>query len=275
MKNSLLYRKIALECETPEVPAMEVFAKYGPELLERFNLSLAGAVERLKETVIMPSFTTNSKSIATIRKHGLTTLSNLQYPTPIGFKGDYLGYLGYLNESFDSTERHLAVLDTTIRELSAVVTSPDKPVAMLVEQMQYFIQLQEQLEVTGRQAGEYINPDSSVAELPLDKLIKRGGDWDAVISESDALAKRVAKQDRKSVVHKVAEIDRLTSRLVLLAKADKFKGASKDWIRTISEGIFAIARLIEFYSITIYRSLVLVTAVTDDCVKLAKVSIRD
>lgn len=273
MKDDLLYRRIALECDTPAIPAMEVFSKNGPELLAKFNQSLAGAVEKLKENFVMPSFTTNGKSVAVVNKHGITILSNLSYPVPTGFKGDYLGYLEYLNKSFDSTERHLAVLDTTIRELSVVVTSPDKPVAMLIEQMNYFIDLQQQLEVSGRAAGEFINPDSSSSELQLDKLIKRNSDWNDVIQGSDQLAKRVAKQDRKSVVHKVSEIDRLANRLVMLAKTGKFTGASKDWIRTISEGIFAIARLIEFYSVTVYRSLVLITAITDDCVKLANIKV--
>lgn len=273
MNKSLLYRQIALECDTPGVPAMEVFAKYGPELLEKFNQSLSGAVDRLKENFVMPSFTTNSKSIAVIRKHGITILSKINYPVPTGFKGNYLGYLDYLNKSFDTTERHLAVLDTVITELSAVVTSPDKPVATLVEQMRYFIDLQQQLEVSGRQAADFINPDSSISELPLDKLIQRSSEWDDVIQGADHLAKRVAKQNRKSVVNKVNEIDRLAGRLVMLAKTDKFTGANKDWIRTISEGIFAIARLIEYYSITVYRSLVMVTAVTDDCVKLANIKV--
>jgi len=269
----LAHQVVAMEADNALIPAMELFGRVGPALRHGFNdvLDKLNSFFTLQRAI--PLSNEHKKARDSLSRMNYASILDVPMPVPEGFKGDLAGYADYLSSCLDILAGTNKALGETAKALAVAVSSPDQPMESITAD--YIKSLAKSKDEAVSGADQYLDAHSSSASVPFGKLVKRNNDWAEVITSADKLKQSLATLDKKDTITKANEVDRLLDRVITQHTKGIRKEVDSQWIRSLSESVYQLAVLLEFYSVTYYRALAYLQSVEDISKKLIEMGKED
>jgi hypothetical protein len=247
--------------------SMEAF--YGANIKELLSGSFSPLVTEVKSFLhsFMPdtqgivSTTKVSDFIRSINKHPYLDITPLAAFVPEGLDTTYLEYLESLmkNAAHASTVLN-DVLSPYSVFLSQIVNNKDAILETTTFSNMYK-SLEKERSSLYENIGKCFKYGSTKTEVTLGDVIKRNSDWEHVFNNVTSITKLINSVDRNILNKKIKECSDLLDIIIAKIKRNELNNATPEVVRNLSDGAYQVASELEFFSVTYYKIIALVTSI--------------
>ena len=111
--------------------------------------------------------------------------------------------------------------------------------------------------------GKCFEKNSYKASAPFSEVVKRTGDWKTVFAKTKDLKSLYQAFPQNDITKRLNILYEQLDALVEQVREDKFERVEKETTRSLSEGMYHIAKEIELAALTTYRSKTFITVINE------------
>lgn len=195
-----------------------------------------------------------------IEKQQYTNIAPLAAYVPEGLGVSYLSYMKELLPAVEHAAKIMDVMNNYTMYLGTLINNRDA-VFETKSMDSMFLVLNAEREKTLKEIGGCFINGVTKSEVTIGKVVDRNGDWEKVFKELDTMTLLINKVDRKVLNKKIKETSDMLDIIINKIKRDEFSNLTPQNIKNLSNGCYAVAKELEYFSVVYYRVLSLVTTV--------------
>lgn len=220
--------------------------------------SFVGAAEHLDTLKAVPSAVmsalSNPFSSVELSYEDFKNFSKVKIVTPESFSGNLYEYGQFLEQSWNFLQsRVIPEMDVFYAKLAAFASNKESKISLLDTSGTYK-SIQDNYTSLVQQSKAYFG--TTLHNKRSSELGVSFSDFDQY-RKAEALAKELAKQlspKQVTLIHsKVKKISDVLDIIIQDAQSKSYDKASYEAVKSLATGIYGLAELIEFYSVTYYR----------------------
>lgn len=194
-----------------------------------------------------------------------TTTMGMTATVPEGLRATYMEYAQALWLAVDHLTKMPAVLDQYATFLALLVSDRNAP-AETINRARVFQEMTAGRDAASQAIVSCFDKGSTRAQVKVENVIKRNGDWSELFKTLDLLSTTINKIERKHLTKKIDECEGYLQRIGQKINEGAFEHASPEMIMNLSDNAYQVASELEFYALVYYRVELLCKAV-DETVK--------
>lgn len=233
-------------------------AKFFPSLKAAFQ----GSLDSIAQLKAIPSALVNSisgtnsffSSYKQVTYDDFRELSRIKIVTPESFSGNLFEYSEFVKSSWQFLNmKFFSELDIYYAQLAAFATNKETKLS-IVDKSASYLELQKSYKELVEESKTYFG---------VNKHNKRSSELGVCFSdynqfksyETTALTLARELNDKKinNLVDRVKKINDVLGIIIEEAKSKSYDKASYETVKSLATGIFALAEIVEFFSVTYYR----------------------
>lgn len=118
--------------------------------------------------------------------------------------------------------------------------------------------------------AEHFGKNSRVTQNTYGNVVRNNGEWQQVLNTLHLLNQSVQKTDPEQVLKEIALSVQLVDKFSAQIKAGAYPDLSNETVSKIADYVYAVAQMMEIYSIAHFRLLSVTTAINDTIAKIMK-----
>lgn len=181
-------------------------------------------------------------------------LSKIKIVTPESFSGNLYEYSQFLKNSWMFLDlKFIPELDIYYAQLASFATNKEAKLS-IVDKSASYIELQKTYESLVKESKSYYGEkthNKRTAELGI--CFSDYQQFKSYESTTLELARELNERKINNMVARVKKINDVLAIIIEEAKNKNYDKASYETVKTLAAGVFALAEIIEFFSITYYR----------------------
>lgn len=192
------------------------------------------------------------KLITFALKHDYVNLREFELIVPEGFVGKYIEYSQELTKSVGFLTNLISSLQEYRNYLARMITNREviKSIDYDASDCNIFL---EQIDGFNRGIAPFFKKNSTNAKRKYKDLLDRNADWEDIFTLNKKMLQDIESINRNDLMKYIKEISSLLDTLMKAIKSDGIEGISNETVAQIGDSTYALAKYLEFYSVTYYR----------------------
>lgn len=223
------------------------------KLFPTLGAGLLGVANKfVPDTPVVTLTGKQSDFVREVKKHAFLDLGPIYAYVPEGMSVRYLDYLHALEPAVQHVTNVMGVVVAPFTAFLAQLVSEDDA-KFSTKELTQFRDLEKRREVVLKGLQRCFTSGSTQNESTFAKVVSRNADWEEVFSRASRLGDIMTGVDRKAMGKKLDEAVILTTKLIDKINRGQMKGVSPEVVKNLSEGVYEVAKEMEFFSATYYR----------------------
>lgn len=202
------------------------------------------------------------KILHKLQDAGFGVIAGIEVATLEGFCGTYLEYSKQILQDLTFYDEYTAPDLARYKLLIGDIITNRSARLDLIDLTRRYRATEKARELSDQANAEFFAAGSHKAIQPIGKVVERIADLGQIFGNSQAIITKIKAIDPDGVKGRVNEINDLIGLLVEEIDANRITELSKSQIQNLSQGIMELAYQIEHFSLTYYRAVTFVTAIS-------------
>lgn len=194
-----------------------------------------------------------SEAEASVKSLNFIKIGQKLIQVPEGFKGEYVGYLNFLNSSaVDFINNTSEVLGAYYTSLNRVISSKEAKLSQQ-DNSKIYADMEKRLQKEKDALADFFDSKTSNALRTVEMVFSRAGDISETIDKAKILNKSRELLKTKDIMSLTSQIADLINLLVEQSEGENFPEISGPAAKSIAQGALVAAHYVEFVGVLRYR----------------------